>query len=509
MYALTLIVRRLNFVGDFKELGSSEQRKATLFALAFGHLLVQATFIPITLTIPSVADYFAVDVDDASWSVIIRLLVLGSTVFLAARLGEKYGHIQVFFTGLLVMTAGNLLAATSQSLLQLIVWSGIGGFGGALITSNGNAMLAMVFEPNERGRAFAVPVTASRIGTLLGVVLYGVFLEWFDWRLVFVLAVVIGAIALWFSYPILKHRERQSAEERAGININYPSAALLVATLAVFVLSGSHLHDGAESFTTPEAQGYHIPMHLLTLALFGLFFVVQSMSREPFLDFRYFRRKYFSMALFSNTTFHLSMLTVFTLVPIVVEDGLGYSPIVVSTVLLCHQSFGLWIPPLAGLIYDRYNPRWLGPVSLVLVATGIAGIALFAARVPIWGLPMLLLPASVGTALFISPYNALVMNTLPENRSFASGMLETTRQMGHTVGTTLAAMVLGISLPATVEMMSAVDAQPYYQEGFRAAAMIVVWIVLAGAAVAIFQRVPVSVRRDVPPEPSPQASGGD
>ena len=122
---------------------------------------------------------------------------------------------------------------------------------------------------------------------------------------------------------------------------------------------------------------------------------------------------------------------------------------------------------------------------------------------------MLLLPASVGTALFISPYNALVMNTLPENRSFASGMLETTRQMGHTVGTTLAAMVLGISLPATVEMMSAVEAQPYYQQGFRAAAMIVVWIVLAGAAVALFQRVPVSVRREAPPEPSPQASGGD
>ena len=186
-------------------------------------------------------------------------------------------------------------------------------------------------------------MTASRIGTLLGVVLYGVFLEWFDWRLVFVLAVVIGLVALWFSYPILKHRERQREEERAEVNINYPSAALLVATLAVFVLSGSHLHDGAESFTTPEARGYHIPMHLLTLALFGLFFVVQSMSREPFLDFRYFRRKYFSMALFSNTTFHLSMLTVFTLVPIVVEGGLGYSPIVVSTVLLCHQSFGLWI----------------------------------------------------------------------------------------------------------------------------------------------------------------------
>ena len=144
-----------------------------------------------------------------------------------------------------------------------------------------------------------------------------------------------------------------------------------------------------------------------------------------------------------------------------------------------------------------------------MVASGIAAIALFAAHVPIWGLPILLLPASIGTALFISPYNALVMNTLPENRSFASGMLETTRQMGHTVGTTLAAMVLGISLPATVALMSAADAQPFYQQGFRVAAMIVVWIVVAGAIVAMFQRVPLVLGREQPAEPAPQPSGDD
>ena len=509
VYVLALIVRRLNFIGDFRALGSTKQRRDTLFALAFGHLLVQSTFIPITLTIPSVANYFNVDVDDAAWSVIIRLLVLGSTVFLAARLGEKYGHIQVFFTGLVVMTIANLVAATSQNLTQLIIWSGCGGFGAAMVTANGNAMLAMMFEPNERGRAFAVPVTASRIGTLMGVALYGAFLALFNWRVVFGFAVLTGALALWFSFPLLKYRFLQALEDRRKININYSSAVLLVVTLAVFVLSGSHLHDGAESYTSPDALRYHLPMHLLTLALLGLFLVVQARSREPFLDFRYFKRANFSMALFSNTTFHLSMLTVFTLVPILVEDGLGYSPFVVSMVLLCHQSFGLWLPPIAGLIYDRYNPRWLGPASLVMVAAGIGAIALFAARVPIWGLPMLLLPASVGTALFISPYNALVMNTLPENRSFASGMLETTRQMGHTVGTTLAAMVLGISLPATVALMPQVDAQPFYQHGFRVAAMIVVWIVVAGAIVAVFQRTPLGTRREQAAEPAPQPSGDD
>ena len=145
MSVLGLIFDRLNIVGAFKQLGSTQQRKDTLFALAFGQLLVQSTFIPITLTIPSIATYFSVDIDDASWSVIARLLVLGSTVFISARLGDKYGYALVFFVGLIVMSIANLLAATSGNLTQLIIWSGLGGVGGALVSANSNAILSVVF----------------------------------------------------------------------------------------------------------------------------------------------------------------------------------------------------------------------------------------------------------------------------------------------------------------------------------------------------------------------------
>ena len=512
MGVLAIVLERLNIVSAFRELGGSRQRVDTLLALAASQLLVQLTFLPVTLTIPTVSDYFGVDVDDGSWTVIIRLLVLGSTVFLTARLGEKFGHVRIFFIGICVLTASSLLAATAQTLYQLILWCGLGGFGGALVISNSNAIIALVFRPAERGRAFAVPVTASRFGTLLGLALFGLFLEFISWRLVYVSAMLVGLAAIWFAYPALKYQRfqwGQSGEERGKVRIDYLAAAVLVAVLGTFILSGSHLHDGAESFTTPDALSYHLPMHLLSLTLAGLFVVLQLRSVEPFLDFRYFKRKYFSMALFSNTTCHLSMLTIFTLVPIVVEDGLGYSPLVVTLVLLPHQSFGLWLPALAGYVYDRYNPRWMGPMSLFLIASGVGLLGLFAAQVPIWGIPLLLLPASVGTALFISPYNAVVMNTLPENRGFASGMLETTRQMGHTVGSTIGATILGLSLPVTIEFMTADEARSYYQQGFQIASLAVVWIIVSGGIVAIFQKVPALMRQPDPPELSPQPGADD
>ncbi len=511
MEVLQIVLNRLNIIAAFRELGGSRQRVETLLALAASQLLVQLTFLPVTLATPSVAEYFNVDVDDAAWTVIIRLLMLGSTVFLTSRLGERFGHIRVFFVGICVLTGANLLATTAQTLWQLILWCGVGGFGGALIISNSNAIIALGFQPDERGRAFAVPVTASRFGTLLGLLLFGLFLEYINWRLVYLSALLVGVAAIWYALPALKyHREQwaQNGGQAPAVKIDYVAAAVLMAVLGTFILSGSHLHDGAESFTSPDALSYHIPMHVLSLALAGLFLVLQFRSAEPFLDFRYFKRKYFSMALFSNTTCHLSMLTIFTLVPILVEDGLGYSPLVVTLVLLPHQSFGLWLPGIAGYIYDRYNPRWMGPLSLFLIASGVGLMGLFAAHTPIWGLPLLLLPASVGTALFISPYNAVVMNTLPDNRSFASGMLETTRQMGHTVGSTIGATVLGLSLPATAEFLTTAEAAPYYQQGFRIASLTVVWIIVVGGVVAIFQRAP-SVWRAAKAQPSPQPGGDD
>ena len=509
-----LILIRLNVIGNFKELGTDRQRRETLIGLAATQLLVQLSSMPIALVIPSVARHFEIDVAQAAWMVVIRLLMLGSTVFLAARLGQKYGHVRVYFVGAIILSTASVLSATSFTPNQLILWSGIVGIGGALITANSNAILAMVFPAAERGRAFAVPVVAARFGTLIGLGLFGLFLQFFalnwGWRLVFLTSLPIGLLAIYCSYPLLKYHGEQAAAEMKRVSINYLGAALMVVTLGAFILSGLHIHEGAESFTSPDALSYHLPMHLLFLACLALFFVIQQRSSDPFVDFGYFKQKYFSMALFTNTTFHLSMLAVTTLIPILVENGLGQAPIVAALVLLPNQFMGLFLPTLGGWVHDRRNPRWLRPGSLLLIAAGFFLVGFFADDVPIWALPLLLLPIAVGSNLFNSPNNATVMNSLPENRSFASGMLETTRQMGHSIGTTVSATVLGLALPVAIDLMTPAQAQPYYLDGFQISALAVVWIMIAGSIVAMFQRTPGEKSRaeSRPAAPAPQ-TGGD
>ena len=509
MNLFLVMLQRMNVLSTFRELGTNRQRRETMIALASTQMLVQLSSMPIAMTIPSVARHFDVEVSQAAWMVIIRLLMLGATVFLAARVGEKYGHVRVFIIGAIVMMVGSALSASALSLNQLILWSGVVGVGGGLITANSNAILAMVFSPEERGRAFSVPVVSARFGSLVGLALFGVFLTFFSWRLVFLTSLPIGLLALKTSYPLLKYHAQQLAENAKAISISYVGAILMVVTLGTLILSGLHIHEGAETFTSPDAVNYHIPMHLLFLALLGLFIVVQGRTREPFVDFRYFKEKYFSTALYTNTTFHLSMLAVTTLVPIVVENGLGQPPIVVTMVLIPNQVLGLFMPTLAGWVYDHYNPRWLRPGALMSIAFGFLLVGFFAGNVPVWGLPMLMMPVYIGSNLFNTANNALVMNTLPENRSFASGMLETTRQMGHTIGATIGATVLGLSLPLAIDLLPLGEAQSLYRDGFRFAALAVVWIMISGSLVAIFQKMPQGTRRQPTPQPAAQASGGD
>ena len=265
---------------------------------------------------------------------------------------------------------------------------------------------------------------------------------------------------------------------------------------AAFLLSGMHVHGGEETFTSSDALNYHLPMHGLFLVLLVVFILVERRIAQPFVDFRHFRHKYFTLSLVSNVAFHLSMLATMTLLPIMIEEGLGKSPIFVVAILVPHQSFGIWLPAIAGNIHDKYSPKLLRTFCMLSIALGFVLLAVFAAKVNFWLLPLLLFPISVGTNIFNTVNNATVMSGLPtEYRGFASGMLETTRDLGHATGATISSIIMAMVLPAGIAFMVATDAQHFYMEGFQTAALTVVGIMVAGAIIAAFHRSYDQTRR--------------
>ena len=462
-----------------------------LIALSSAYMLVQLSSLPVALSIPTLAEYFGASIGDVAWMVVVYLMMLGGLVMLMARLGDRYGHARVFFIGIVIATVGSVALTFSQDLWHLIALRGLTGIGSAMVMGNANAILAVAFPPEERGRAFAVPIIGARFGTLIGLAIFAAFLDYLSWRLIFATFVPLGLIAIWLSIPVIRQAARQAQPKVEGAEgpLDWVGAAMLFVTGMVFILGGSHLHPGQESYTSPDALSYHLPMHALFIALAVGFVLVERRMTSPIVDMGQFRKREFSLSLGSNVIYHASMLGTMTLVPILVEEGFGRSPMFVTIVLLPGQTLGLFMPMVAGWIYDTYRPQFLRLWAMLIIAFGFIGLSQFAPNLSFWALPLFMLPVSIGTNIFNPINNAHIMNSLPlEHRGFASGMLETSREFGHAFGAMAAAAALGIAIPAGVELLPFEASRVFFIEGFEFSTLVVVGILLFGALLVYFQR---------------------
>ncbi len=472
-----------------RPLMTTKQRRYVLLGTTSGYMLIQILSLPVALSVPTLAEHFSVEIAEASWIVIAYLLGLGSCVLLAARFGDRYGHVRVFFVGIIISTIGAFFTSLSANLLQIIIWRVLTGVGAALVMGNANAILAATFPPGERGRAFSLPIMGSRLGTLIGLILFSFFLQFFSWRLIFVAFLPIGLIAILASIPMLLRKENQIPLR--SVPIDLIGGFLFVIVAVILILSGNHLHGGAESFTSSDGLKYHLPMHVLFLLTLGVFILVERKISNPIVDMKHFRQKYFSLSIASNTSFHFSMLATMTLIPILVERGFGLKPIWVTIALVPNQVLGIIIPLIAGWVYDRYQPKALRPAAMGCIALGFLTFGLMSNISPFWAIPVMMIPISVGSAIFNPINNATIMSTLPLNhRGFASGMLETTRELGHALGATASATTLSMALPSGLILLSNLDARSFYIQGFQSSSMMVVLVMSVGAIMAFVHREP-------------------
>ena len=94
--------------GVLRPLLSTRERRDVLIALSSAYMLVQLSSLPVALSIPTLAEHFGASIGDVAWMVVVYLMMLGGLVMLMARLGDKYGHANVFFIGIVIATIGSV-----------------------------------------------------------------------------------------------------------------------------------------------------------------------------------------------------------------------------------------------------------------------------------------------------------------------------------------------------------------------------------------------------------------
>jgi MFS family permease len=181
------------------------------------------------------------------------------------------------------------------------------------------------------------------------------------------------------------------------------------------------------------------------------------------------------------------MMTIFSM-PFLMQRGLGMSAVTTAGLVATMQAVTVAMTLIGGWLYDRTRSPWLCVVGLSCVAGGLTILGLDPSGMDIVTLFILIVIMGFGSGIFLTTNNTRIMSALsPENRGFASGMLETTRQYGHTLGVAVATIGLSGVIGGAVTS----ETNPAVLEGFALSAAVtaaITWVGVALAAYPIWSR---------------------
>jgi MFS family permease len=439
--------------------------RASLIALAtvsLGYLLVSWGMAPISAILPTISADLQIDVTAAGWIMNSYFLLLVGAILVTGRVGDLIGHRRVFAAGIAVFGIAGVAAGFASSYELLIVARAIQGLGSAMVFGTSLAIVAEVIPSDRRGLAIGVLTMASGAAAMAGVSFSVYAAEHLTWHWAFY---IMGPIALVAFVLALRLPPGQTSGNRQ--QLDWLGALLLFAGLTVAMLSLNHFHEGEQNFR--EGAYYHITTHAIAIAILAVFAWVESRVPQPLLLLNMLRDTRFASGIFANGIAHMSMLASSFLLPFLIERGRGLGPTETGLLILMMQITMIACSLGAGLIYDRLRTPALGWGTLAAICAGLTTLGLVGASLPYWSLLAIGMVLGGGLGAFTTVNNTAVMSHAGAGmRGFASGMVETTRQFGHSVGVTLSSTIMAGALLG-VPTESLPDA---YASGFQQATLL-------------------------------------
>jgi len=254
-------------------------------------------------------------VDSISWVVTAYMLATTVSTPLHGKLGDLYGRKRLFQASIVIFLAGSVLCGIAGSIGQLIVFRAIQGVGGGGLMVLGQAIIADIVSPRERGRYQgifgAVFGGASVAGPLLG----GFVTDHLSWHWVFLINLPVGIVALVATALVLPPSVR-----RASVRIDWSGAALLsaIATLVVLITTWG---GGEYAWGDPLILG----MIAAAVVLTGLFVLVERGAAEPMLPLHLFRYRTFTLACSISVIVGAAMYSSINYLPVFLQTVTGSS----------------------------------------------------------------------------------------------------------------------------------------------------------------------------------------
>lgn len=425
----------------------------------------------IGVALPDIQAALGFSPESLSWVFNAYVVAFGGLLLLGGRLSDVFGARRVFITGWAVLAAGSVLAGAASNVALEIAGRAAQGAGAALIAPAALTLLMSLFGGTpELPRAFAVYGAAAPIGGTAGVFLGGVLTEYANWPWVFYVTVPI-AVAVIALTPFALPRVPAG---RGSVDL----AGAVTATLGLAAVVSGVVRAPEAGWASAET----VVALVAGAVLLALFFVFQARRRTPLLRLGIFRAPQLGAANLAQLLLGAAWVPMWFFLNLYLQQVLGAGAFASGAALLPMTALiVVGMVALAPRLQARFGAKPLIVSGFALLAAGLGWLALVR---PDGSYALDVLPASLVAALgmalaFVPSLGTAIGAARPEETGVASGLVNTSYQIGSAVG--LAALTaVGAAVTAGGTDASALTSG--YSAAFLGAAAIAVVGLLAAAA---------------------------
>ena len=403
-------------------------RWLALYVLCVGTLMIVLDVTIVNVALPSMQQDLGFSQSDLAWVMNSYMIAFGGLLLLAGRLGDLIGQRRVFLAGLAIFTAASVVCAAAQNQFMLIASRFVQGVGGALTSAVVLGMIVTMFpEPREQAKAIGVYGFVASAGGSIGLLAGGVLTDTINWHWIFLINLPVGVITAILAVRLVRRQEGVGLRQGADV----PGAVLLTVGLMLGVYT--ILQVGRWGWGSAAT----LVLGAVAIALVVGFIVRQSKVANPLMPLRLFRSRNVAGANVVAALMVAGMFGMFFLGALYLQQVLGYDPLQVGLAFLPSTiAMGATSLRLSGPIAMRFGVRAALLPALLFIGVGL----LLFARTPVHGQYLTdVLPATIliglGAGLAFPALMTLAMSgATPSDAGLASGLVNTTVQVGGAVG---------------------------------------------------------------------------
>ncbi|GAA4843745.1 MFS transporter [Kitasatospora terrestris] len=416
-------------------MSAGPRRRLALTCSIAGAALVALDGTVLTVVQPTLQRELGATVAQVQWTGTGYLIAVAALLVVAGRLGDLYGHGRLFAVGVLGFGAASAGIGLAPSIGWVVALRVAQGVFGALLQPATLGMLRAAYPPDRLGMPIALRTGAIGLAAAAGPLLGGALTAWLGWRPVFLLNVgptlLVGAAAFALRLPVPARRERTP--------LDLPGAALLALSLAAPVYALTAWQDGARwpalallvggGAAAAFARRLRTAAHpLFAPRLLGAAPVAGSLGVLVAASAALFG------TLFVGNWF--------------LQDVQGLDPLTAGLRALPLPLLMVIGAPVSAVAARRYGPRRTVAGGLVLLALGAALLSRLdaAASAPATGGCFLLMGAGFG-AVMVTATAVVVRHVEAAAAGVAGGLQQTALNVGPTLGTAVATLLLATSPP--------------------------------------------------------------